>query len=143
MSTLNARQRDCLRLRTEGMTNAEVGVQLTISEHTVKSHLKKTFELLGARNIAQAVVIALRSGELTLDGSLTASELREQREEKLRAKPESQRSEYRAPEPAYDQFPSLRWGPAELAHNLSDVVFDRIVDGLAKATRRELGKEER
>jgi DNA-binding CsgD family transcriptional regulator len=45
-----------------GSTTKEVARDLGISPHTVKTHLERIFEKLGASDRAQAVAIALRRG---------------------------------------------------------------------------------
>ena len=45
-----------------GATTKEVARDLGISAHTVKTHLERIFEKLGANDRAQAVAIALRRG---------------------------------------------------------------------------------
>ncbi|HEX6208287.1 MAG TPA: LuxR C-terminal-related transcriptional regulator [Actinomycetota bacterium] len=45
-----------------GATTKEVATQLGISPHTVKTHLERIFEKLGANDRAQAVAIAIRQG---------------------------------------------------------------------------------
>lgn len=44
--TLTKRQIEVLRLISEGASNSEISTRLTISENTVKSHLKQIFEAL-------------------------------------------------------------------------------------------------
>ena len=45
-----------------GATTKEVAHDLGISPHTVKTHLERIFEKLGANDRAQAVAIAIRTG---------------------------------------------------------------------------------
>jgi len=44
------------------MTNIEIGVELGIAPDTVKTHVARVFEKLGARDRTQAVSRALRMG---------------------------------------------------------------------------------
>jgi len=51
-----------LQMVAYGSTTKEVAHDLGISPHTVKTHLERIFEKLGANDRAQAVAIALRQG---------------------------------------------------------------------------------
>lgn len=62
---LSTREKEVLRFVAEGMTNRDIGVQLNLSENTVKYHLKNILQKLHLRNRAQAVAYALKSGYLT------------------------------------------------------------------------------
>lgn len=59
-SDLTSREIQVLEAVADGKSNKEIGVAFAISEETVKSHLRKLFEKLGASDRAQAVAIALR-----------------------------------------------------------------------------------
>lgn len=58
--------RECVILRrvSEGESNKAIGHALSISENTVKYYMKNILQKLGARNRAEAVSLALRSGLL-------------------------------------------------------------------------------
>lgn len=56
---LTEREHDVLSLLADGLTNHEIGVQLLISDATVKFHLTNIFSKLGAKNRVGAVTIAL------------------------------------------------------------------------------------
>ena len=58
--TLSVREMDILEALAEGMSNKRIARSLSITEETVKSHLKKIYEKLGASDRAHAVAIALR-----------------------------------------------------------------------------------
>jgi DNA-binding NarL/FixJ family response regulator len=58
--TLSRRELEVLELLAEGKSNKAIGQVLTISEETVKTHLKRLYDKLGAADRAQAVAIALR-----------------------------------------------------------------------------------
>ena len=59
-TALSRREIEVLELLAEGKSNKAIGQLLTISEETVKTHLKRLYEKLGAADRAQAVAIALR-----------------------------------------------------------------------------------
>jgi two-component system response regulator DegU len=59
---LSRRESQILQRVAYGATTKEVARDLGISAHTVKTHLERIFEKLGANDRAQAVAIALRRG---------------------------------------------------------------------------------
>ena len=59
---LTARELDVLRLLAEGFQHEEIGRQLGISAETVRTHLRKASDRLGAATRTQAVATALRLG---------------------------------------------------------------------------------
>ena len=59
---LSKRESEILQRVAYGATTKEVARELEISPHTVKTHLERIFEKLGANDRAQAVAIALRQG---------------------------------------------------------------------------------
>jgi DNA-binding NarL/FixJ family response regulator len=59
---LTPRERAVLRLLPRGLTNRAIGAELWISEDTVKTHMKAILLKLGARDRAEAAVIAVREG---------------------------------------------------------------------------------
>ncbi len=59
---LSRREVEILQRVAYGSTTKEVASQLGISPHTVKTHLERIFEKLGANDRAQAVAIAIRQG---------------------------------------------------------------------------------
>jgi DNA-binding NarL/FixJ family response regulator len=61
---LTPRELEVLALVGHGATNAEIAAQLVVSENTVKFHMKNILQKLHARNRAEVVAFALRSGLL-------------------------------------------------------------------------------
>ena len=59
-SVLSVREIQVLELLAGGSTNKEIAQRLAISDETVKSHLKRLYDKLGASDRAEAVAIALR-----------------------------------------------------------------------------------
>jgi DNA-binding NarL/FixJ family response regulator len=59
---LSRRESEILQKVAYGASTKEVAHDLGISPHTVKTHLERIFEKLGANDRAQAVAIALRKG---------------------------------------------------------------------------------
>lgn len=61
-SGLTQRELQVLRGMSQGRSNSEIGRQLFVSEDTVKTHARRLFRKLGARDRAHAVAEAFRSG---------------------------------------------------------------------------------
>jgi DNA-binding NarL/FixJ family response regulator len=59
---LTERERDVLRLVTQGLTNAEIARELYITEHTTKGHLAKILSKLGLDNRVQIATYAVQNG---------------------------------------------------------------------------------
>ena len=59
---LSEREREVFRLMTNGLSNAEIGKQLFISETTVKTHVTHILQKLNLRDRVQAVVLAYQAG---------------------------------------------------------------------------------
>jgi DNA-binding NarL/FixJ family response regulator len=62
VGTLTDREREVLCSVAQGLSNEEVAQRLYLSVTTVKTHLARVFAKLGARDRAQAVVVAYESG---------------------------------------------------------------------------------
>jgi DNA-binding NarL/FixJ family response regulator len=60
LPNLTQRERDVLRLLSEGLSNEEIGKRLFISPETVRTHVRKAMEKLNADTRTQAVATALR-----------------------------------------------------------------------------------
>lgn len=59
---LTPRETDVLRLMAKGADNAAIGLELSISRHTVKQHVTNIFQKLGVRTRVEAAVYAVRVG---------------------------------------------------------------------------------
>jgi DNA-binding NarL/FixJ family response regulator len=59
---LSPRELEVLRLVAKGLSNADIGKALFISEATVKTHLLRTFAKLGVSDRTAAVTTALAAG---------------------------------------------------------------------------------
>jgi two-component system NarL family response regulator len=62
---LTQREREVLRLLADGNSNDEIGAALSISPQTVRTHVQKAMEKLGASTRVQAVAIALRESYIS------------------------------------------------------------------------------
>jgi DNA-binding NarL/FixJ family response regulator len=63
---LTSREREVLTLVAAGISNKGIARELQVSPNTVKFHIAAILEKLDAASRAEAVVAALRRGELTL-----------------------------------------------------------------------------
>lgn len=62
LSMLTEREQDVLRLAALQFGNREIAERLSISEHTVKTHLRHATEKLGVKTRHEAVSLAIQSG---------------------------------------------------------------------------------
>ena len=65
--SLTGRERDVLRLVAKGLSNRNIGSQLSITEGTVKTHINSLLNKLDVQDRTQAVTEALRRGIIHLD----------------------------------------------------------------------------
>jgi DNA-binding NarL/FixJ family response regulator len=54
LAALSLRQREILGYVVEGLSNAEIGRRLYLSESTIKQHLRAAYKVLGVRNRTEA-----------------------------------------------------------------------------------------
>lgn len=62
LSMLTEREQDVLRLAALQFSNREIAERLSISEHTVKTHLRHASEKLGVKTRLEAVSLAIEGG---------------------------------------------------------------------------------
>lgn len=65
LPNLTQRERDVLRLLSDGLSNEEIGKRLFISPETVRTHVRKAMGKLDADTRTQAVATALRQSLIT------------------------------------------------------------------------------
>lgn len=63
IDALTEREREVLRLMASGLTNAQIGARLYVSEETVKTHVKKLMRKMGVANRSQAGAMLHRLDE--------------------------------------------------------------------------------
>lgn len=59
---ITAREKEVLELMAHGHSNQSIGERLSISVKTVEAHRARLFKKLGASNVADAVLLAIRTG---------------------------------------------------------------------------------
>ena len=65
VESLSASARQVLELMAHGYSNQAIGEKLSISVKTVEAHRARLFKKLGASNVADAVLLAIRVGLVT------------------------------------------------------------------------------
>lgn len=64
---LTTRETDCLRFAARGMTSADIGTKLSVTERTVNFHFGRLRRKLGALNRPEAIAKGVSLGFVTLD----------------------------------------------------------------------------
>ena len=114
-----------------GLTKAQIGRWLYLSENTIKTHLRRITQRLGSCSVTDAVSVAARAGLLdNIDVPDPAT------------RPVRVRRDCEQPIPAgvAERFPSTTWGTAEWYCVLiaDDHLYHSILRGIGRAvTRRE------
>ncbi len=65
---LTGREVEVLVQIAQGLSNAEIASRLTITDHTVKTHINRVFAKMGLRDRAQAVILAYELGLVVPQG---------------------------------------------------------------------------
>lgn len=67
-SEMTERELEVLDLMSRGLSNVEIGRKLYLAQDTVKTHARRLFKRLGARDRAHAVRLGFELGVLVADG---------------------------------------------------------------------------
>jgi DNA-binding NarL/FixJ family response regulator len=73
LNELTEREREILRLIAGGLSNAEIGQELFITDTTVKTHVTHILQKLNLRDRVQAVVLVYQTGLFEADTRVPAS----------------------------------------------------------------------
>jgi DNA-binding NarL/FixJ family response regulator len=66
ISRLTPRERQVLKMVVAGHSNKEIAQQWTVSEETIKHHLTRMFDKVGAANRVELAMLATRHGLLDM-----------------------------------------------------------------------------
>jgi len=66
--SLSAREKEVLSLLSQGLTGVEIAERLYLSPETVRTHVRNAMTKLNASTRAHAIAIAIKNGEISLDG---------------------------------------------------------------------------
>ncbi len=75
---LTDRELEVLKLVAQGLTNRDIGVQLFISENTVKNHVRNILEKLHLHSRMEAVLYAVKEKILDVSDTGSAAQARNQ-----------------------------------------------------------------
>jgi DNA-binding NarL/FixJ family response regulator len=64
---LSLREREVLILSAQGMPGKDAALALNISERTIEAHLGSVYSKFGVRNKTEAIIMALKTGVISLD----------------------------------------------------------------------------
>jgi len=65
---LTKREKQVLKLISEGLTSEEIAKKLKISQRTVDAHRANAMQRTGAKNSAHLVAMSIKSGDLNIEG---------------------------------------------------------------------------
>jgi DNA-binding CsgD family transcriptional regulator len=65
---LSAREKEVLSLLSQGLTGVEIAERLYLSPETVRTHVRNAMTKLNASTRAHAIALAIKDGEISLDG---------------------------------------------------------------------------
>lgn len=66
--SLSAREKEVLTLLSQGLTGVEIAERLYLSPETVRTHVRNAMTKLNASTRAHAIALAIKDGEISLDG---------------------------------------------------------------------------
>lgn len=123
---LTERQTQILAGYSAGLTKAEVGRWLFVTEDTVKTHLRVIAEHIAGGNVRRAVAVGIASGELH---DIVVPEHVKRVCKQVRRRPS-------VPDDVGERYPSTKWGVSEWFEmlKLDEQLFNSILRGIGKAS---------